>query len=153
VRKKQRLQTCGIGIMLIVLVGCSTQARYMRGWQPVESVGNRWTGGTLREQKLSEDEATVFAQLGTPAAIRFFRSTRTRQRVYAWIYEEKGQVVWFVDGQRVDYIAVDTNTSAVTQASREATQEKLIEGGGLAGVVGGIAAGFIVLSETIGLRE
>lgn len=152
-RTKRRLRTCGIGIMLIGLVGCSTQAPYMRGWQPVERVGNRWTGGTLREQKLSEDEAAVFAQSGTPAAIRFFRSTLTRQRVYAWIYEEQGQVIWFVDGQRVDYIAVDTNTSAVTQASREATQEKLIEGGGLAGAVGGIAAGFIALSKTIGLRE
>jgi hypothetical protein len=139
--------------MLIVLMGCSTQARYMRGWQPVERVGNRWTGGTLREQKLSEDEAAVFAQLGTPETIRFFRSTRTRQRVYAWVYEEKGEVVWFVDGQRVAYIAVDTNTSAVTQASREATQERLIAGGGLAGAVGGIAAGFIALSETIGLRK
>jgi hypothetical protein len=139
--------------MLIVLMGCSTQARYMRGWQLVESVGNRWTGGTLRAQKLSEDEAAVFAQSGTPEAIRFFRSTLTRQRVYAWIYEEKGQVVWFVDGQRVDYIAVDTNTSAATQASREAMQKKLIAGGGLAGAVGGIAAGFIAVSKTIGLRE
>jgi hypothetical protein len=153
VRKKRGLRTCGIGILLIVLMGCSTQARYMRGWQPVEGVGNRWTGGTLREQKLSEDEAAVFAQRGTPEAIRVFRSTLTRQRVYAWIYEEQGQVVWFVDGQRVDYVAVDTNMSAVTQAAREATQEKLTAGGALAGAVGGIAAGFIALSETIGLRE
>jgi hypothetical protein len=153
VGKKRWLPACASGIILTLLVGCSTQAGYMRGWQPVERVGHRWTGGTLREQRLSEDEAAVFAELGTPEAIRFFRSTLTRQRVYAWIYEKNEQIVWFVDGQRVEYVAVDTNTSSVPQAAREATKEKLTAGGVLAGAVGGIAAGFIALSETIGLRE
>lgn len=152
-RKKRWLQTCVGGIILTVLVGCSTQARYMRGWQPVAGVMHRWTGGTLREQRLSEDEAAVLAQFGTPKVIRFFRSMLTRQRVYAWIYQENEQIVWFVDSQRVEYVAVDTNTSSVPQASREVTKEKLTAGGALAGAVGGIAAGFIALSESIGLRE
>ena len=125
----------------------------MRGWEPVEGIGNRWTGGTLREQRFSADEAAAFAQFGMPDVIRFFRSTLTRQRVYEWIYEEKGQIVWFVDGQRVDYVAVDTNTSSVPQAAREDTKAKLTAGGVLAGAVGGIAAGFIILGESIGLRE
>lgn len=151
--RRRWLQVSTIGIILSMLLGCGAQARYMHGWQPVEGYVYRWTGGTLHDQKLSPDEAAVFAQFGTPQGIRFFRSILTRQRVYEWIYEEQGRSVWFVDGQQVEYVAVDTQTSSLPQASRDAMQEKFTAGGALASAVGGIAAGFIALSETIGLRE
>lgn len=150
---KRWLQVSTVVITVSLLLGCSTQAPYMRGWQPVEGYVYRWTGGTLHDQKLSPDEAEALAQWGTPQVIRFFRSLLTRQRVYEWIYAEQGRSVWFVDGQRVEYVAVDTQTSSLSQASRDALQDKLIAGGALAAAVGGIAAGFIALSETIGLRE
>lgn len=153
VGKRQWRQACALGIILSVLTGCGAQANYMRRWRSAEGMAHRWTGGTLREQKLSIDEAAVFAQWGTPDVIRFFRSTLSRQRVYEWIYREPEQIVWLVDGQRVEYVAVDTNTSSVPQASRDETRDKLIAGGALAGAVGGVAAGFIALGKSIGLRD
>jgi hypothetical protein len=151
--QKRWRQVSTVGVFLSMLLGCGAQARYMRSWQPVEGYVYRWTGGTLHEQKFTPDEAAAFAQFGTPQVIRFFRSILTRQHVYEWIYTEQGQSVWFVDGQRVEYVAVDTQMSSLPQASRDVMQEKFIAGGALASAVGGIAAGFIVLGETIGLRE
>ena len=52
----------------------------------------------------------MYQELGTPDAIRFFRAIQTRQRVYEWIYTENSRW-WFVDRQRVEYVAVDTDTS------------------------------------------
>lgn len=144
---------CAVGGIVLVLAGCSQQAPYMRKWQPVERITHRWTGGTLREDKLSEDEAAVFRELGTPDTIRFFRSVLERQRVYQWLYSEKEQVVWFVEGERVDYVVVDTNTSAQTKAAREALQRKAIQGGLVTGFVGGIAAVLLLFDQDLGLRE
>jgi hypothetical protein len=117
----------------------------MRGWDPAEGIANRWTGGTFNEKKLSNDEAAVYKELGTPDAVRFFRTLQTRQRVYEWIYLQAEQNIWFVDGTRVDYVTVDTDSSGLTKESRETLQDKLITGGILGGVVGGIAAGLIIL--------
>jgi hypothetical protein len=117
----------------------------MRGWAPAEGIANRWSGGTFDEKKLSSDEATVYKELGTPEAVRFFRTLQTRQRVYEWVYLKAEQNVWFVDGTRVDYVTVDADSSAFTKESRETLQDKLMTGGILAGVVGGVAAGLIIL--------
>jgi hypothetical protein len=117
----------------------------MRGWDPAEGIANRWTGGTFNEKKLSSDEAAVYQELGTPEAVRFFRTLQTRQRVYEWIYLQAEQNVWFVDGVRVDYVTVDADSSGLTKETRETLQDKLITGGILGGVIGGVAAGFIIL--------
>ena len=143
-RRRQSRMTA-LAVVLSMLLGCSLQAPYMRGWEPAEGIANRWTGGTFNEKKLSSDEAAVYKELGTPEAVRFFRTLQTRQRVYAWIYLQAEQNVWFVDGTRVDYVTVDANISAFTKESRETLQDKLITGGIVAGVVGGVAAGFIIL--------
>jgi hypothetical protein len=125
----------------------------MRSWQTQTTPTHRWTGGIIKEQKLSADEAAVYQELGSPDVIRFFRAVQTRQQVYEWIYTEKQQVVWFVDRQRVEYVAVDTDTSGATKESRERLQQKLIAGGLLGVVVGGFAAGMLVLGETLGLKD
>jgi hypothetical protein len=125
----------------------------MRGWHAQTTPTHRWTGGTIKEQKLSADEAAVYQESGTPDAIRFFRAIQTRQPVYEWIYTEKQQVVWFVDRQRVEYIAVDTDTSGATKESREKFQQKLIAGGALGVVVGGFTAGMLLLGEALGLKD
>jgi hypothetical protein len=123
----------------------------MRGWEPVEDIANRWTGGTFVAKKLSSDEAAVYQEFGTPEAVRFFRTLHTRQRVYAWVYLQAEHIVWFVDGTRVDYVTVDADSSAFTKESRETLQDKLKTGGILGAAVGGVAAGFLVLGPKLGV--
>jgi hypothetical protein len=125
----------------------------MRGWDPAESISNRWTGGSFNEQKLSPDEAVVYKELGTPEAVRFFRTVETRQRVYEWVYLKSERNVWFLEGTRVDYVAVDADSSEFTKEGREILKDKLITGGVVGGLVGGVAAGFIVLGPKLGLRD
>jgi hypothetical protein len=125
----------------------------MRGWQPLDHITNRWQGGTLRPAKLSSDEAAVLEELGTPDEIRFFRNASTREPVYEWIYQETGQLVWLNAGQRVEYVAVDTSTSKHTVAERNTARSKAVTGGFLAGAIGGLAAGLLLLSEDIGLKD
>ena len=145
VNRRRQSSVTALAVVLSMLLGCTFQAPYMRGWDLAEGITNRWTGGTFDEKKLSSDEAAVYQELGTPEAVRFFRTLQTRQRVYAWVYLQAEQTVWFVDGTRVDYVTVDANSSAFTRESRETLQDKLMTGGILAGVVGGVAAGFIIL--------
>ena len=140
-------------LVLCVLTGCSTQAAYMRGWQPLDRITNRWKEGTLRPAKLSSDEAAVLEELGTPDEIRFFRNASTREPVYTWIYKEPEQLVWFNAGQRVEYVAVDTSPSGYTAAERDTVRSKAVTGGFLAGAIGGLAAGFLLLSDDIGLKD
>ena len=151
-RRRQSSVTV-LTVIVSMLVGCTLQAPYMRGWGLEESIDNRWTGGTFDEKKLSNDEAAVYKELGTPEAVRFFRTVETRQRVYEWVYLKGERNVWFLEGTRVDYVAVDADSSAFTKESREILQDKLITGGVVGGVVGGVAAGFLVLGPKLGLRD
>jgi hypothetical protein len=123
----------------------------MRGWEPVEGIANRWTGGTFVAKKLSSDEAAVYQEFGTPEAVRFFRTLQTRQPVYEWVYLKAERNVWFVDGVHVDYVTVDADSSAFTKESRETLQDKLKTGGILGAAVGGVAAGFLVLGPKLGV--
>jgi hypothetical protein len=107
----------------------------------------------VRPAKLSQDEAAVLEELGKPDEIRFFRNASTREAVYEWIYKEPEQLVWFNAGQRVEYVAVDTSISKRTAAERNTVRSKAIAGGFLAGAIGGLAAGFLLLSEDIGLKD
>ena len=95
----------------------------------------------------------MYKELGTPEAVRFFRTVETRQRVYEWIYLKAERNVWFVEGTRVDYVTVDADNSAFTKESREILQDKLTTGGVVAGVVGGVAAGFLLLGPKLGLKD
>ena len=153
VNRRRQSGVTALAVAVSMLLGCTLQAPYMHGWDPVEGINNRWTGGTFEEKKLSNDEAAVYKELGTPEAVRFFRTVQTRQRVYQWIYLESERHVWFVEGTQVDYVAVDADSSAFTKESREILKDKLITGGILGGVVGGVAAGFIVLGPKLGLKD
>lgn len=140
-------------VILSMLVGCTLQAPYMRGWELSETISNRWTGGTFDEKKLSSDEAAVYKELGIPEAVRFFRTLETRQRVYAWVYLERDQVVWFVEGKRVDYVTVDANGSGLTKETRETITNKLTTGGVVGAVIGGVAGGLLILGDKLGLKD
>ncbi len=151
--RMQQSRVIALAVVLSMLIGCTLQAPYMRGWDLAEGIDNRWTGGTFNEKKLSSDEAAVYKELGAPDAVRFFRTVQTRQRVYEWVYVKSQRNVWFLDGTRVDYVAVDADNSGFTKESRETLQDKLTTGGVVAGVVGGIAAGFLLLDKKLGLRD
>ena len=142
-------------IFLTTLTGCSNKAAYMRGWQPSQGIVNRWQNGTFRTDKLSSDEAVVVDELGVPQIIRYFRQVETRQPIYAWLYEEeeKKPIIWFLDGKRVDYVTVDPNTSSLTRAERGTVRRKVITGGILTGVVGGVAAGMLIFAPQLGLQD
>lgn len=140
-------------VVLSMLVGCTLQAPYMRGWDLSESINNRWVGGTFDAKKLSSDEAAVYRELGTPEAVRFFRSLETRQRVYEWVYLARAQVVWFVEGKRVDYVTVDADTSEFTKETRQTLRDKFLTGGAVGAAIGGVAAGLLILGDKIGLRD
>ena len=152
-RHRLWLLLVGLGIMVCLVVGCTNQAHYMRGWQPSERIANRWSEGTIREARLSDDEKVVLAELGTPDTIRFFRSVPERQQVYEWMYHEKKMFVWFIEGKRVEYVVVDANATPLTAQTRESFQSDAIASGILGVLVGGVAAGFLTLDKSIGLRD
>ena len=70
VNRRQQNSVTALAVILSMLLGCTLQAPYMRGWDPAESISNRWTGGTFDDKKLSSDEAAVYKELGTPEAVR-----------------------------------------------------------------------------------
>ena len=140
-------------VVLSMLVGCTLQAPYMRGWDLSESINNRWIRGTFDEKKLSSDEVAIYQELGTPEAVRFFRSLETRQRVYEWVYLAREQVVWFVEGKRVDYVTVDADTSEFTKETRQTLRDKLMTGGVVGAVIGGVAAGAVLFGDKLGLKN
>ena len=132
-------------VLICVVAGCGVQAPYMKGWDPVEDIPNRWTNGTINTHRLSEDERGIFEEFGTPDALRFFRTVESREPVYEWIYTEPFRAVWFVSGARVDYATVDTNLSRRTAANRETLAKRLKTGGLLAGMITGMAMGTVAL--------
>src|SRR5919205_1254111 len=91
VNRRRPSSVMALAIVLSMLLGCTLQAPYMHGWDPVEGIANRWTGGTFDEKKLSSDEAAVYKELGPPEAVRMFRTLETRQRVYEWVYLKHDQ--------------------------------------------------------------
>ena len=144
---------CGLALLGNLWLGCSMQAPYMRGWTQVPGYNTRWTGGRFKVSKLSGPEAAVYGELQKPNVIRFFRTLHTRQPVYEWIYEEQEQVVWFVDGQWVDYVTLDTNLSSLTKEKREVIQQKATTGGILGAAIGAVATGFVLFGDSLGFKE
>lgn len=147
------LRLLSLALVSLSLVACGTQAPYMRGWNLSPRHTHRWMGGEIKTHKLSDDEKSVYTELGPPQTIRLFRALHTRQRVYEWLYEESAQTVWFVDGKRVDYVVVDAGTSSLTKETRETVREKLTKGSLLAGAVGGFAASTLLFGKTLGLKD
>ena len=147
------LRLLSLGLISLNLVACGGKAPYMRGWDLSPGHTHRWTDGEIKVDKLSDDENTVYTELGPPQTIRFFRALHTRQRVYEWLYDPSGKIIWFVDGKRVDYVIVGTSTSRLTKEAREMVQEKLTKGGILGVAVGGFAAGALIFGSTLGLKD
>lgn len=121
-----------VGVMIVLAVaGCTYKPGYLRGAKT--DVPNRWKVEKVEPGRLSEDQRTTLDRRGPPTYMRFFREVDTRHPVYAWIYAGEGDavdLVWFVDGNRVEDIAVDSDPSAFTSTTRRRTRIALLVGTG-----------------------
>jgi hypothetical protein len=119
--------------MMLAAVGCTYKPGYLRGEKT--AVPNRWKVEKVEPARLSEDQRATLEDRGPPTYVRFFREVDTRQPVYAWIYggeEEAVELVWFIDGKRVETIAVDSDPSAFSSTTRRRTRIALLAGTGAA---------------------
>jgi hypothetical protein len=122
-----------VALLVLVLVGCTYKPGYLKGVST--EVPRRWKVETIAPGRLSADQRTTLEDHGPPTYVRFFRQVETRKPVYAWIYantEEAVEVVWFVDGTRVENIAVDSDPSAFSSTTRRRTRIALLVGTGAA---------------------
>jgi hypothetical protein len=122
-----------VGVMLLTAVGCTYKPGYLQG--DSTDVPHRWKVERVEPGRLSEDQRATLERRGPPAYVRFFREVETRNPVYAWIYADAGEtvdLVWFVDGKRVENIAVDSDPSAFSSTTRRRTRFALLVGTGAA---------------------
>jgi hypothetical protein len=118
-------------LTVLALVGCSYKPGYLTGVKT--EVPQRWTVEKIAPGRLSADQQATLEDRGPPTYVRFFREVETRHPVYAWIYADTGEavnVVWFVDGKRVENIAVDSDSSAFSSTTRRRTRFALLVGTG-----------------------
>lgn len=122
------------GVMLLLAAaGCTYKPSYIQAEKT--NVPYRWKVEKVEPARLSEDQRQTLALRGPPTYVRFFREVETRQPVYAWIYAGEGEavdLVWFVDGARVESIAVDKDPSAFSSTTRRRTRLALLVGTGAA---------------------
>jgi hypothetical protein len=123
-----------VGVMIILAAaGCTYRPAYVKGEKT--DVPQRWKVEKIEPGRLSEDQRATLERRGPPTYVRFFREVETRKPVYAWIYTDEGEavdLVWFVDGTRVEDVAVDSDPSAFTSTTRRRTRMALLVGTGAA---------------------
>jgi hypothetical protein len=127
------LQGMVVASMVLALAGCFYKPGYLTGVST--EVPQRWKVEKIAPGRLSADQRTTLEDRGPPMYVRFFREVETRKPVYAWIYAETEQpvdVVWFVDGKRVETIAVDSDPSAFSSTTRRRARIVLLVGTGAA---------------------
>jgi hypothetical protein len=119
--------------IVLAAAGCTYKPAYIRGEKT--DVPNRWKVGKVEPARLSAEQRATLERRGAPTYVRFFREVDTRNPVYAWVYAGEGdavELVWFVDGKRVDDIAVDSDPSAFSSTTRRRTRIALLVGTGVA---------------------
>jgi hypothetical protein len=120
-------------LIVLALLGCTHKPGYLTGRST--EVPQRWQVETIVPGRLSADQRTVLEERGPPTYVRFFRQVESRKPVHAWIYALEGETVemaWFVDGSRVENIAVDSDPSAFSSNTRRRTRLALLIGTGAA---------------------
>ena len=118
---------------LLALAGCAGKPAYLQGEKT--DVPYRWKVDKIEPARLSADQRAILEQRGPPRYVRFFREVETRHPVYAWVYVTEAEavdLVWFVDGTRVDDTAVDRDTSAYSSTTRRRARFALLAGTGAA---------------------
>jgi hypothetical protein len=129
----QRGVAAAMALLLALLAGCSFKPGYLQGEKT--AIPNRWQVEAIVPARLSAEQREVFERRGPPTYVRFYREVDTRKPVYAWIYDgpDAGlDLVWFVDGQRVDDVAVDHHPSAFSSTTRRRARIALLSATGAA---------------------
>jgi hypothetical protein len=119
IQRSPHLPGALIGLIILLIAGCVSKPAYLQGEKT--DIPNRWKVEKIEPARLSEDQRETLLRQGPPAFVRFFREVETRKPVYVWIYvseAEAVELVWFVDGKRVDEIAVDSDPSAYSSTTR-----------------------------------
>jgi hypothetical protein len=117
----------------LAAVGCTYKPAYVKG--ETTDLPHRWKVEKIEPGRLSEDQRDTLERRGPPTYVRFFREVDSRKPVYAWVYTNEGgavDLVWFIDGTRVEEIAVDSDPSAFTSTTRRRTRIALLVGTGAA---------------------
>jgi hypothetical protein len=119
--------------IIVLMAGCVSKPAYLRGEKT--DIPNRWTVEKIEPTRLSEDQRDTLERQGPPDFVRVFREVETRKPVYAWVYMSEAEVVdlvWFIEGQRVTDIAVDSDPSAYSSTTRRRARTALLVGTGIA---------------------
>ena len=119
--------------IIVLMAGCVSKPAYLRGEKT--DIPNRWTVEKIEPTRLSEDQRDTLERQGPPDFVRFFREVETRKPVYAWVYMGEAEVVdlvWFIEGQRVTDIAVDSDPSAYSSTTRRRARTALLVGTSIA---------------------
>jgi hypothetical protein len=119
-------------VMMLAAAGCSYKPAYLQGTKT--EVPNRWTVDKVEPARLSEDQRTTLEGRGPPTFIRFFREVETRRPVHAWLYADDRETIdiaWFVDGNRMEDIAVDSDPSAFSSTTRRRARFAVLIGTGV----------------------
>ena len=122
-----------LGLIIVLMAGCVSKPAYVRGTRT--DIPNRWKVEQIEPARLSEDQRETLEQQGPPDFVRFFRQVETRKPVYAWIYVNEAEAVdpvWFIEGNRVQDIAVDSDPSAFSSTTRRRARTALLVGTGAA---------------------
>jgi len=120
-------------VAMLALAGCAVKPAYLQGKKT--DVPYRWQVEKIEPARLSDDQRAVLERRGPPLYVRFFREVATRHPVHAWVYvgeAEAVDLVWFVNGARVENIAVDRDTSAFSSTTRRRARIALLAGTGAA---------------------
>ncbi|MBI4495482.1 MAG: hypothetical protein HY697_00960 [Deltaproteobacteria bacterium] len=134
VRIKNGAVLLALGALLSLLAGCGFKPAYLQKTSRTE-VSNRWKVERIDPSRLTADESAVYEKFGLPKYVRFFRTIEPeRLRVYEWVYTDPVHLAFFIDGRKVEYVAVDDDTSPLNETQRK----WLYRGGIAAGVVAGL---------------
>ena len=120
-------------VAMLALAGCAGKPAYLQGEKT--DVPYRWKVAKIEPARLSADQRAVLERRGPPQYVRFFREVETRHPVYAWVYVTEADavdLVWFVNGTRVEDTAVDRDTSAYSSTTRRRARFALLAGTGAA---------------------
>jgi len=105
--------------LLAPLFACYKPA-YLQKSQKTE-VAERWRVKDIDPTRLSAEEKIVFAAMGPPTFIRFFRKlSPEREGVYEWVYTDPVRLVYFADGKQLEYVVMDEDLSRLNYQERKA---------------------------------
>lgn len=124
-----------ISLLAVLVAGCANRVSFIDRGKEVQDY--RWRIEKLKYSKLSRDQRALLSEKGKPDYIKFYQPLRKKKggilarlfiamggglksifinslrplnsyrKIEAWVYDKEGTVIWFKEGKRVDYVAVE----------------------------------------------